>query len=534
MRLPNPVFFLVLLLILAPVSGTLISPNDPGGGGGFLVITQPSRNESVFAEMRDFYVYGIFPSKVAKPGDLRIELFRGDNTSGERVRLIESHVDPVSGITPWSAIEMNYTDGLDWGNKMVPDLVKEPGGLFNPTNKLVITNDYYLGLVLGGVTKGIDTTYTDKDGQPLKDLTAGNYTVRVTGLSGAFSGNVTQKTLTFGLTNTSLSTDRPPVNLKNRFEYGWSRNLRIYRDWFPGYFRFAGYGDLGYSVPKRFNPNNGIEIVNDLKGPLVDTPSQANNTMIQYNINEKSTTYAVEIAAIVRYGLEDSWGSTFTYYDIGEPFLAYTDAGTGQQVNISGTLVPFQGECRLVLTRAETYRNSSQDSENLYDPYDTSTPRRVDTVFSDGLTLTQGEDLMVYGVTKPIRSTVTNTPIPYRFMLDNRIAGISYTIIDAQGEVINRTNRDVNLSRLFVQGSTERFNSLFEFGHVFRGLNEPGMYQFQLVGTDERGQPVAGTTQTFSVRVIPPSWDQVRTTHDVWTWLYYRVHPLPAAMATRG
>ena len=182
MRLPNPVLFLILLLLLVPVSGTLISPNDPGGRGGVLVITQPSRNESVFAEMRDFYVYGIFPVRLERPGDLRIELFRGDNTTGERIRLIESHVDPVSGITPWSAIEMNYTDGLDWGNKMVPDLVKEPGGLFNPTNKLVVTNDYYLGLVLGGVTKGIDTTYTDKDDRPLKDLTAGNYTLRVTGL----------------------------------------------------------------------------------------------------------------------------------------------------------------------------------------------------------------------------------------------------------------------------------------------------------------------------------------------------------------
>jgi len=531
MRLPVPVIFLVLFLLLVPVSGIPVPPGDPGGGGT-LVITQPSRNESVFAEMRDFYVYGIFPGRVKKPGDLKIELFPGDNTTGERIRLIESHVDPVSGITPWSAIEMNYTDGLDWGNKMVPDLVKEPGGLFDPSNKLVVTNDYYLGLVLGGVTKGIDTTYTDKDGRPLKDLTAGNYTLRVTGLSGDLAGNVAQKTLTFGLTNTSLSTDRPPVNLKNRFEYGWSRNLRIYRDWFPGYFRFSGYEDRGYSVPKRFNPNNGIEIVNDLKGTLVDIPSQSNNTMIQYNINEKSTTYAVEIAAIVRYGLEESWGSTFTYYDIGEPFLAYADAGTGRSVNISGTLVPFQGQSRLVLTRAEINRNSSEDSENLYDPYDTSTLRRVDTVFTDGLTLSPGEELRVYGVTKPIRSTVTNTSIPYRFMLDNRIAGVSYTITGASGKVISRTNREVNLSRLFVQSSKEHFNSLFEFGHTFRGLDKPGIYRFQLVGTDEQGQPVAGTAQTFAVTVIPPAWDQVRTTQDVWTWLYYRVYPLPAAMTT--
>ena len=253
--------------------------------------------------------------------------------------------------------------------------------------------------------------------------------------------------------------------------------------------------------------------------------------MIQYNINDRSTTYAVEIAAMVRYGLEDSRDSTFTYYDIGEPFLAYTDASTGRLMNISGKLAPFPQESRLVLTRAEMYRNSSNDSENLYDPYDTSTPRRVDIVFNDGLVLNLGEDLVVYGVTKPIRSTVTETQIPYRFMIDNRIAGVSYTITDAQGSVISRTNRDVNLSRLFVSGSTQQFNSLFEFGHSFKGLKEPGMYRFQLVGTDEQGQPVPGTAQTFSVTVLPLAWDQATTAGEVLTWLHYRFYPMPAAMA---
>ena len=528
MRIP----FIVIIFFLIGITGScVVAITYEQNPGQFLVITQPSNNETVFAEMRDFYVYGVFTEPLQKPGNIRIELFKGDDTSGERMRLIESHVDVTNGTTPESAIEMNYTDGLDWGNKMVPDLVKEPGGLFNPSNKVVVTNDYYLGLVLGGVTKGVDTTYTDKDGRPLKDLTAGNYTIRVTGLSGNLTGNVAEKTLTFGLTNSSLSTDRPPINLKNRFEYSWARNLRIYRDWFPGYFRFPGYGDRGYSVPKRFNPNNGIEIVNDLNGTLIDKPAIANNTMIQYNINDRSTTYAVEIAAMVRYGLEDSRDSTFTYYDIGEPFLAYTDASTGRLMNISGKLAPFPQESRLVLTRAEMYRNSSNDSENLYDPYDTSTPRRVDIVFNDGLLLNLGEDLVVYGVTKPIRSTVTETQIPYRFMIDNRIAGVSYTITDAQGSVISRTNRDVNLSRLFVSGSTQQFNSLFEFGHSFKGLKEPGMYRFQLVGTDEQGQPVPGTAQTFSVTVLPLAWDQATTAGEVLTWLHYRFYPMPAAMA---
>ena len=171
------VLTLVLVIFVVPLAGAAESvPSPLSSSSAVLTITQPSANESVFAEMRDFYVYGIFPARVGHPGNIRIELFRGDGASGERVRLIESHVDPRNGTTPWSAIETNYTSGTDWGNKMVPDLVKEPGGLFDTANKLVVTNDYYLGLVLGGATKNFDTTYRDREGRPLQDLTAGNYT----------------------------------------------------------------------------------------------------------------------------------------------------------------------------------------------------------------------------------------------------------------------------------------------------------------------------------------------------------------------
>lgn len=528
MRTGIVLLFILLMGIVAAAGAAEISPGQPARA---LVITQPSANESTFAEMRDFYVYGIFPRRIEHPGDIRIELFRGDTAAGERVRLVESHVDPETGTTPWSSIEMNYSAGVDWGNKMVPDLVKEPGSLLDPSNKLVVTGDYYLGLILGGATKDFDTTYRDSRGDTLKDLTAGNYTLRVTGLSGDLAGQVAQKTLTFGRTSSALSTDRPPVNLANRFSYAWSHNLRVYRDWFPGYFQFAGYGNKGYSVPKRWNPNNGVEIVNDRTGTFIDTPPVAANSMIQYNINEASTTYAVEIAAILKYGLEDSRNSTFLYYDIGEPALAYYDSISGTPRNETGHLLPFADGDRLVLTRAEIYPAGGIRRENTFNPTNTTTPLQVDTRFSDGITVPEGYGFTLFGVTKPIRSTVRVTAIPYRYTIDNRISEIRYIVTDERGREVARSSREVNLSRLFVPGSQERFNSLYEFGHEFRDLTLPGRYQISLAGFDKYGMPVPGTEERITVNAGPSPQKETCTYQDIWGWFTCRRPLAPAAKA---
>lgn len=507
MRKVLPVLSVVLLMVLVAAAAA-----EPGRE---LVITQPGAGESSFAELRDFYVFGIFPGRLDNPGDIRIELFRGDPATGERVRLIESHVDPATGVTPWSAIETNYSEGSDWGNRMVPDLVKEPGGLFDPSNKLVVTSDYYLGMVLGGATKDFDTTYRDNAGRPLADLTAGNYTIRVTGLSGNLNGQVAEKAISFGLTSSALSTNRPPVNLENRVRYAKDHNLRVYLDYFPGYFLFSGYGDKGYAVPKRWNPNNGIEVVNDLPGTTTDNPASAVNTLILYNINDRSTTMGVELSAILRYGLEDNPNTTFLYYDTGEPYLAYFDTGRGQQANITGRLVPFSGSDRLVLTRAEIYSPAEYAGENLFDTTATAIPRQVDFDLSDGIAVPAGGGFVLYGVTKPIAASPVPAAVPYRFVPDNQIATVTYDVT-GEGETVYRSEREVNLSRFFSPGSTERFNSQFEFGHAFHDLTRPGTYHVSLSAADRYRKPVAGTGRDFVVTVLPASPEQVCMSRDLW------------------
>jgi hypothetical protein len=120
-------FLLVALLLSLPAVNAIQD----------LVITQPSANETLLAEERDFYVYGIFTGSVANPGDIRIELYPGDTVAGTPVRVIQSRVDPVTGITNESVLNLTYctvTGSCTRSNgAMVPDLMELPGGILNPT-----------------------------------------------------------------------------------------------------------------------------------------------------------------------------------------------------------------------------------------------------------------------------------------------------------------------------------------------------------------------------------------------------------------
>jgi hypothetical protein len=469
-----------------------------------LTITQPGANETRIAELRDFYVYGIFNGTVTNPGDLRIELSKGDTPTGPPVRIIRSHVDPVSGITNASVLNQSYcnvTGYCTWTNgAMVPDLVKSPGGLPNPANKLVVTNRYYLGMIQGGVTKDFETSYTNGTGAPLADLTAGNYTIRVTGLSGSFTGQSVNETITLGLTRTALGRFSPASNMNAVTQYAIAHDRHVYYDWFPGYFTDPDNASVSWASPRRWTPNNGIEVVNDRPGTLIDTPAVADNAMFIYNINSASTSCGVELGGILKYGLADSPNTTFLYYDTGEPVMKYNDASAGLRT-LTGNPVPFPAGRRLVLKRAEIVSPCATSRENLYDPGDVTTQKTLDFDPADGITVPAGKEFILYGATKPIASSVTPTTIPYRFTIDNRIAGITSTMTDTAGHAVSNGVHEVNLSRLSTAGRPQ--NSLWEFGIEVTGMRAPGTYTLRLAGVDLTGNPVAQTEETITVTVVP-------------------------------
>jgi PKD repeat protein len=488
--------FLILTLMIMSLFIPIASAQD-------LVITQPSRNETHLAEMRDFYVYGIYPVPVVNPGDIKIEVFQGDSATGTPVRVVQSMVDPVTGITNESVIDTTYVNATRKNNVMVPDLVKAPGSILDTSNKLVVTNSYYMGLILGGVTKDFDTSYTDSSGAPLTDLAAGNYTIRVTGLSGDLAGQVVTETVTFGITDAVLGSFRAVPNKNAMIQYAITHNRRMYFDWFPGYFTDPVDNSKWYEAPGRWKPNNGIEVVNDRPGTRIDSPLVANNTLFVYNINNGSTTYKIELAAILRYNLQDSPNTTFLSYDIGEPSITYNDAGSGSVRTIAGTPLPFPPSTRLNVARVEIINQTNKSYENLFDPNDVSTPKNLDFDLSDGIAIPSGKEFIMYGATKPIASTVTSTGTPYEFSINNRITRVSCTITDSHGQVVSTSLHDVNLSRLYTPRSQARFNSLWEFGIEISGLTTPGRYRVSLTGTDAYGNTIPGTSATLAVTVLP-------------------------------
>jgi PGF-pre-PGF domain-containing protein len=475
-----------------------------------LVITQPSANETTFAEMRDFYVYGIFPnSPLGTPGNVEIELFHRSSCTfsspvsctGSPLRQIQSNVDPIYGTTNQSCLNLTFVNGVSVKGGYVPDIVENPDGsnFTDPNNKVVVTDRYYAGLVLGGVNKTYNTTYKDSSGTPLQDLIAGDYTILVIGLDRSLAGQVVAENISFGITNTALGTNRPPDNKNARVNYAIQHNLRTYFDSFPGYFSDGGSNWSNFVV--RAYANNGIEVVNDLSGTTLDTIAVANNTMFMYNINSASTTYSVELAPILRYNLQDSANTTFLYYSNGEPFLTYNDT-TGTPRNVASMIIPFTGTNRLALTRVEVRALPSSSYENLYDPNDAA-QKTVYTDLSGGVTLNQRQEFIVFGVTKPIASTVGGTSYPYWYTIGNRTSQIAYTITNSNGGTVLTASHDVNLSRYYSPGSTTRYNSLFEFGSEFSTLTAPGTYHVSLVGKDMFGNTVPGTSASFSVTVLP-------------------------------
>jgi len=474
-----------------------------------LVITQPSANETQFAEMRDFYVYGKFSPTAANPGDFRIELYpesacTGEICTGLALRSIQSHVDPVSGVTNASQIDWSFVNGKTVSGGYVPDIIKEPGGYTDPNNKVVVTYSYYAGLILGGVTKNYNTTYKNSSGYPLQDLTAGDYKIKVTGLSGDFAARCVTKSITFGITNTALGTNRPTNNKNVRVSYAIGHGLRTYFDSFPGY--FSDGGSNWSSFLNLSAPNNGIEVVNDLTGTMIDTVTVANNTMFVYNINSASTTYSVELAPILKYNLADSANTTFLYYANGEPVLTYNDS-SGAPQQVTSALKQFSGSSRIALTHLDVRNPNGTSYENLFDPNDT-TWKWVYTDLSGTISINQGQSFTIYGVTKPIPSTVSSTSTPYWYAIDNRTSQLVCNITDTYGNLVSTSTHEVNLSRYFnnYPGSRnpyQKFNSLFEFGSEFTTLTLPGTYTVTLTGTDISGTVVTGTSSTVNVTVLP-------------------------------
>ncbi|MGD9937403.1 MAG: carbohydrate-binding protein [Methanoregulaceae archaeon] len=487
----------VLIAVLLLLGAALVAS---AAGAPTLTISAPSPNETLMAEMRDFYVMGPIPAGMTTPGDIRVEVFRGANATGTPVRVVESHVDPATGTTPLSAIEADYPNGSSKGTLMVPDLVCEPGGFLETWNKVVVTPEYYAGLVFGGASRHFDTNYTDREGRPLQDLVAGDYTVRVTGLSGELEGHTAEMRITLGKTHAALGRFSPPVQRDRLIAFANERGYRTYQDSFPGYFY---WNSSGFVVPGRWVVNNAIEVVNDCPGTLADMVGTAENDLFLYDIRNYSATYTVEVSTLIRTGVADSPRTVYHFYDEGEPAYSYVARENGTPVQVVSLLSRLPHADRLALTRAELRSPGALDP--VVDLAD-ATPKRVDFSPDDGITVETDETCLLYGVVAPIPAPVVPGPSGKDGKPTNRIASIDWTLESGAGAVVAGSTIPVELGRRTNPAKpTEIVYSSYEFGGPVGAGVPAGQYMLRIEGRDETGAVVDGTVEVvpFTIGTSP-------------------------------
>ena len=496
----------LLPFLLITCGGSEHSRRPAPPPSGPLSIDIPGPTESVFAEMRDFYVRGTFPPDTTKPGDVLIQVYRGDFPVGIPVRQVLSQVDPSTGTTPATSLFDSYANGIAWGGidaTQVPDLIAIPGSLYNPSNKVMVTNTWYAGVILGGCTKAFDTTYTDRGWNPLRELLAGTYTIAVTGVNGGIEGLRGTRQIRFGMVPKLFGRFSPAAHLAKLQAYASAHQLRVFNDPFPGYFKANPAAASTYEIPARWRPNNAIEVVNDLPGATTGTAADAVSTFILYNIKATSTTQQLELGTLLKHGLSGSPRVSYLRYDTGEPILVYRNPAQ-EAITLEGNLVSFEPGLHLVLTRAEGHAAGSDPAasqENLWNAAD-PTPKELDLDFSDGVQVKPDQVLDLCGVVKPIPTDVTAVDgLPCAYTALNRIAQIRYTFL--QGDTVASTAvKNIQLGRLY-PGSSTPTTSVYEFLHRFETLPAPGVYTVALQCLDAGGLLVEGGTASFTLRVAP-------------------------------
>lgn len=463
-------------------------------------VTAPSLREQVFESGRDFYVIGTLDregiSADKLPIDIKVEVVEtGLAREGiiKPLRTVRSNVDKVSGITPERDIYFRYEGKAPWVNIPREHLVKspppdiiyrhgDPDSFNDPRLKAAVTENTFAALIQGGCTKDFDTDYSKIYSG---DLEWKVYRIIVSALSGDTVLDSSYLDVVFGSSKDKVLTRFSP---KEHFDsvknFADERGYRIYIESFPGYWNLGLMGQT-YEIPLRWRANDSLEY------------TAGHVHAIIYNITEeRSTCQTVEIGKIAFDGWLDSDEITYYFYDIGEPFLNYTDYDGTRK--LSGSIVPFEKDDRLHFTRAEF--NAPSD----YAPFETA--GRIDKNIYDSVTVEDGETLTLYGAVTPIQpllSEVTENG-DGTFKTGNRIAYINYTFEDMICGIIYRDKRDVTMRRIYnTNGERKSSDSIYEFRHTF---DLPPSMKGRIVtvraaGYDRHGEEVYGTEEFFYLRV---------------------------------
>lgn len=477
-----------------------------------VTLVQPSAEECTLAPLRDFTVIGRLED-MDKAVNVRIELF---DEKRRLVRQVVSSVDVSSRATPKDMLELNYKHGKyyveDKNASLIdnpsPDIVKGSGGkaFKNPSNKAVVNRKgEFAATILGGASKNFDTAYGDDKVGSYGDLAAGKYTLQVTATdaaTGAVIAETKRKLVFAGADRLVLGRLSPKgedgyAHKENLEQFAAARKVRLRNDFLPGYWNRPRNGDMKevfYEIPLRWRLNDAQEYI-----------MAKNFDCVIYNISEGSTVQNVELGALAANDYIDNPSDkahsvNFYHYDIGDIEVSYQN-GLHKEIS-RGKLVPF--ESKNDITRVEIRRVQNATLENDYWPLESK--KTVDFDISDGVKISFGEYISIFGVTTPIRTSEVERADDNdvfkagTYSVKNRIDAMEYKIITPSGREVE-VKKPVGLKRHYFVNKVAP--SIYEYKHILGGdvFSERGSYIVSMQGVDKNGAQVDATEKSFTVIV---------------------------------
>ena len=427
-----------------------------------MAIRIKSPSQQPVTPLRDFYVTGTIDRENAPASfDITVKLF---DSTGKLVRLVKSPGITAEGITGTEAISHDYPNHGFWfdstvgssdllGKNPPPDLIFIPGdssSFYKQEAKLAVTGDSFGALIFGGATKSFDLDAASLQGE----LAEGRYHILAAAISGKKLLARDDLWLSVAAVKDKMLTRFSPAAHKKAYSaFADENGYRVYLDYFPGYWPLNE--KVTYEIPARWRPNDSLEY------------KEGRVHAIIYNIdNKRSTSQKGELGYIAALGDIDSERLHYYAYDLGEPILR---AGSESYL---GKLRELDKREKLVFLRAETRAPGSVVSENVVETY--KTDMRIQKVDSEYLTLRSEEVLSLYGVTLPVKTSVTvgaklkDDIMTYN--IDNVIDTLRYEVFDGNEPVLTaekRTGLDRWLEPRSESNKWPLYTSIYEFRHNF-------------------------------------------------------------------
>lgn len=364
---------------------------------------------------RDFYVVGIFDRNLSaseNPLNISIEVISSD---GEVLRRISSNVAP-NGTTSANYFLSDYefakiindNKGVHINSFTPPDMIYngfDRDSIRDAYNKIVVKDNYFAAIIYSGGTKETNLKYEDSNGETLKDLTTGIYTINVSAVN--FDGELvcsTQRQIEF-------------ADTKERFiangdfsEFASENNLiqpkSIAGFWKPERFLNEKTNNFTYVDNVRWILNSDCEFKNAKKvGILINK--------LEKDDDEIKTMLGSAFA-------EDSQADiTHYYYDIGEKSVDFYVMG--EKHTKDGVILKSNENVFVKLLRAE-HTNPSDDT--IY----------VDFDLDDGVILSEKTNPTFYGIYSPINPTSSAYSGTYN--IKNSVSRLKAVLTDSNGNVI--------------------------------------------------------------------------------------------------